>query len=518
MEVKRSLQTQSKINIIKTIIMNRKKLIILFFAVLALRIAIAIFMWPGIDETYYYVCALHPDLSYYDHPPMVALTGGLIPVLFKWVTPLSIRLGPIILFSLATYTFFLLARLLLTQEESLMATAIFLVTPLFIISGTFLLPDAALIFFWILSLYIFLKTIMKPKTINWILLGILLGLGMLSKYTMGFLCIGVFIFLLMNNNHRKLLLTPGPYITILISMIVFSPVIIWNIRHDFISFLFQTGRIGGGGFNFNYFFQSVGGQIGYLLPFIFFPAVYFAFENLFKLRRKNEFTVLFFSFGTVPVVFFLAASFFNEVLPHWPLAGYITLTLPVGCLYFNLLQKKKAFFNVIASLHILVVAVVIFVSIAQIYTGVLYNQDLTPTGVEHERGRMDISLDIIGWSKLAHHFSESNYSEDVFLFTHKGYLGGQITFATKGKYPVLCLNRKVDARGFSIWQKQEKHIGKDGIFICTSRFYLDPSKKYKSYFENIEFLESLPIERSGKIVKAIYLFRCENFKKVFPIN
>lgn len=498
--------------------MNMKKLIILFFAVLVLRIAIAIFIWPGLDETYYYVCALHPDLSYYDHPPMVALTGGLIPVLFKWVTPLSIRLGPIIFFSLAAYAFFLLARLLLTQEESLMATAVFLVTPLFIISGTFLLPDAALTFFWILSLYIFIKTIMKPKARNWILVGILLGLGMLSKYTMGFLYIGGFIFLLINKNYRKLLLTSGPYIAILVSMILFSPVVIWNVKHDFISFLFQTGRIGVREFNFNYFFQSIGGQIGYLLPFIFFPAIYCAFENLFKLRRKNEFTGLIFSFGTVPIIFFLVASFFNEVLPHWPLIGYITLTLPVGCLYFNLLQKRKVLFNIIASLHMLVVAAAIFVSIAQIYTGVLYNLELTPTGVEQDRGKMDLSLDIIGWNKFGHYFSERYYSEDIFLFTHKGYLGGQITFATKGKYPVLCLNKKMDARGFSVWQKQEKHIGKDGIFICTSRFYLNPRDKYKSYFENIEFIESLPIERSGKIVKAIYLFRCENFKKVFPVD
>ena len=105
--------------------MNRKNIIILFCIVLVIRIIIAFILWPGADEAYYYVYSIHPDWSYFDHPPMVAWIGGMLPGIAGWISPLSIRLGPIILFSAAIYIFFLLSRFLLKEEEALMATAVF---------------------------------------------------------------------------------------------------------------------------------------------------------------------------------------------------------------------------------------------------------------------------------------------------------------------------------------------------------------------------------------------------------
>jgi hypothetical protein len=41
------------------------------------RSIIALWLPPGFDEAYYYIYTQHLDWSYFDHPPLVALTTGI---------------------------------------------------------------------------------------------------------------------------------------------------------------------------------------------------------------------------------------------------------------------------------------------------------------------------------------------------------------------------------------------------------------------------------------------------------
>lgn len=489
----------------------------LFFITLAVRIAVAVLMRPGADEAYYYVYSLHPDLSYFDHPPMVAWIGGMLPGLIGWITPLSIRLGPIVLFTFAIYLFFLLSKSFMSEGESISATAVFMVVPMFFLAGTFLLPDAALIFFWVLGLYAFKTILVVPTVKNWLLLGGVIGLGMLSKYTAGFLYLGGFVFVLIDKRYRRFLFTPGPYLAVFVSLMIFFPVIFWNLKHGFVSFLYQTGRVGFSGIKFRYFYQSLGGQMAYMMPFVFFPAVYFAGKSVVNLLKgeNDELNNTVFCFGVLPLFFFISVSLFKKVLPHWPVIGYMTLTLPVGKFYYGLYKKRKKLFNIYSCMHAVIVITLISLALLQIHTGILFNRELPADGIEKKGSIRDISIDIIGWEELNKYLQKEFAPDEVFLFTHKWYLGGQIAFAVKGKYPVLCLSNRKSAAGFSIWQDQEEQLGKKGLFISTSKFFRDPAEKYSAYFDKIELMRSIPIKRSGKLVKKIYIYKCENFKKIY---
>ncbi|MFH1416232.1 MAG: glycosyltransferase family 39 protein [Elusimicrobiota bacterium] len=497
-----------------------KQLVILFIVMLIIRLAVALLMGPGADEAYYYVYSLHPDTSYFDHPPFVALLGGLIPGITGIVSPLTLRLLPIILFSIAVYIFFLTAKLLLKKSEAVMAVSLFMVVPMFFLSGTMLLPDAGLIFFWVLGLYLTLKTLEAPTHLNWIILGVVAGFGMLSKYTAAFLFISGFIFIILDKDHRKLFLTPGPYLALLAAVITFSPVLAWNYSHGFVSFLFQGKRVGMGGIKLRYFYQSFFGQMGYILPFVFIPCIYYGIKSVILIFKNNSrYERFLFCYGALPVTVFMAASLFKRVLPHWPVIGYISLTLAAGKFYESLKEKKKPLFNLYAIGHSFIVILLITAALLQIYTGIIFNRELPESGIEKKSPVKDISIDIIGWNFLEKHLKEAGYREsDIFLFTHKWYVGGQIAFAVRGRYPVMCLSSIGDARGFSIWQDQEKEIGKDGLFICTSKFFLDPSQRYSGYFDSIELAETIPVMRNKKLVKNIYVYKCRNFRKPYPVN
>jgi dolichol-phosphate mannosyltransferase len=77
---------------------------------------------------------------------------------------------------------------------------------------------------------------------SWIGVGICLGLGLLSKYTIALLGPSVFLFLLIDRDSRRWLLRPEPYVACACALLLFSPVIFWNAAHEWASFAFQGAK------------------------------------------------------------------------------------------------------------------------------------------------------------------------------------------------------------------------------------------------------------------------------------
>src|SRR5208283_2651614 len=76
----------------------------------------------------------------------------------------------------------------------------------------------------------------------WIGAGLSIGIGLMSKYTIGLLGIAAFVFMLLDPPSRRWLCRWEPYAAVLIAAAVFAPVIIWNATHHWASFAFQTSR------------------------------------------------------------------------------------------------------------------------------------------------------------------------------------------------------------------------------------------------------------------------------------
>ncbi len=486
--------------------------LIIFF----LRLLIAALMPLSADEAYYFLYVINLSPGYFDHPPLVALAGAIFSLPLNNFSPFFLRLGPVILFTLAIGVFKKLSNLFFNQKEAFFSSIIFLYVPMFFLSGTLLLPDAPFILFWITSLFYFKKSMETSSLKNWILLGISGGLALLSKYTALFLFGGALVYMLSSRDKRKLFLTPGPYLSVLTALIIFLPVILWNLQNDFAGFNFYLTRSYFSGLNLNYLAQFLGGQVAYLLPFFFFPAIYFSLKSL-RGFFGNSYEKFIFCFGFIPLAFFILYSLFSRALYHWALPAYITLSLPVGKFYYGLYLNKRKKFKKYTFMHTGLVLFFIAAALLQMHRGTFYNRSAgSEAASEPQRIRpSDISMSWMGWEKAVVAVDNITEGDDIFLFTDKWYTAGYLAHAAYKNYTVLVLSRLKNARGFNFWQDQNKYIGKDGFFITTSRVYSDRQAKYSPYFKTIKFKKSIPVKRKGVTVKYIYVYRCFNLLRPY---
>ena len=93
-------------------------------------------------------------------------------------------------------------------------------------------PNSFDIFFWTLTYYTIIKYVNSNNS-NWLYAAALsIGFGILSKYNIAFLVIGLFVGLLLTS-ERKIFLNRKLYIAALIVLVIILPNIIWQITNHF---------------------------------------------------------------------------------------------------------------------------------------------------------------------------------------------------------------------------------------------------------------------------------------------
>src|SRR5262249_14551984 len=140
-------------------------------------------------------------------------------------------------------------------------------------------PDGPLMFFWLACVYCLARLVLPPAPRRplgwWAAAGLCLGLAMLSKYTAVLLVVGAGLFVVTEREARRWLRHPGPYLALVLATVVFSPVLLWNAHHHFVSFVFQGTR---GldelqGLHLDWMLNNIGGQALELIPWVWLALV-----------------------------------------------------------------------------------------------------------------------------------------------------------------------------------------------------------------------------------------------------
>jgi 4-amino-4-deoxy-L-arabinose transferase-like glycosyltransferase len=484
-----------------------------------LRLAWAASLGPGNDEAYYFLFTAHPDWSYFDQPPMVAVVeaAGLV-VSGGAATPLALRLGFIALSAGSTA---LLARLTARvhgPRAGLLAAFLLNATGYYgLAAGTFALPDGPLLFFWLLTLDRLVVAVRAPGRIGpWVGVGLAWGGALLSKYHAVFLPAGFLLYLVMERQSRAVLRTPGPYLALALGGLLFAPVIAWNAAHGWASFAFQAARaIGPPALRVDSLAAALGGQALYLFPWIWVGLL----KSLWRGGRRSHDDAdpaerLLWCQAVVPLLAFSAVACIRPVLPHWSLVGFIPLLPGLGRAWEERRRIDPARMRRRLVLCAAAPVTLALLAVTQARWGWLQEGGRDTLGLV--AAAHDPTVDLFGWDQVALQLRRRGLLDRpaTFLFTSHWYDSAQIAFASGRRVPVLCYSAH-DPRGFAGWSRPEQSVGRDGVLVVVGPSSTEPAA-YDRWFERIEPLGSFDVVRAGGPVRTIHLYLCVRQTRPFP--
>ncbi|UCG18833.1 MAG: glycosyltransferase family 39 protein [Thiotrichales bacterium] len=166
----------------------------LLVTTILLHLLIAVMTPLTVDEAHYALYGQFLDWSYFDHPPLVGWLQAMALQLGEqeW----QLRLWALLSYALSLWLIHGYTRYLshsLTNAN--LAALLFSAMPILHVLGIGLVPDTLLLPLSIALIWQAQRTLEKPTTLNWLIIGLLLGLSALSKYTAALFAIGLLLVL-----------------------------------------------------------------------------------------------------------------------------------------------------------------------------------------------------------------------------------------------------------------------------------------------------------------------------------
>ncbi|MDP3650212.1 MAG: glycosyltransferase family 39 protein [Rhodoferax sp.] len=280
-------------------------------------------MGLSVDEAHYLLYALHPALSYFDHPPLVGWVQW--PGVALHAPTAVLRLLPGLLWlATAALAYRLALRLagdtVHTQRAGLWTLGVLALAPLLHVLGIGLLPDTLLMFFSV-ALMGQTLTLMQPGAVQrptpWLLLGVLLGLAGLSKYTAILAAAAVALCLLAVHGWR-LVRKPWLWLATGLALLMVTPVALWNAQNQWISFTYQAKHGAGSAWQASHVLRFLLVQL-----LVYGPLLLWGWGGWRHAPVRHSRLLL--GFFAIPFAVLAAASGGGSSLPHWTAPAWVAL-------------------------------------------------------------------------------------------------------------------------------------------------------------------------------------------------
>lgn len=489
--------------------------LIFFVAIAKLLLSSSIEL--GNDEAYYYTYALLPAMNYFDHPPFVALLIQLGTLNLTNISDTSMRLAPIIGSAISSYYIFKTTTLLKNPKAGWYAVLLYTISIYSsIIGGWFIMPDAAQLPFWCLSLYTMATILIGQKqysTPHWMQLGLFIGLACLGKVHGLYLWAGFGLFILLY--HTKWLLNFRLYLGILITAITVSPILIWNINNNFITYNFHSNRISDTSFKVDSLIREILGEWVYqnplLIAIIIVALIYFIKQKAFK----HHPILVWLLCMSLPMIFlFWGVSAFNPTLPHWAGPGYISLFILSG-LYFEIKATVKYPKLIIAGGMLVISALVLLLGAINFSPINFGSQN------KESYGEYCPTLDVSGWQQFTKDFSalqQQQITQGIIkpnapILVSMWFPAAQLEYyvSRQTKNPIIATGNLEDLHQFA-WLNKSRNlqVGSDAYCIVPSNYPLNVIEKYSKSFASILPPTIINQTRSGKVVRYFYVYVLKN--------
>ena len=420
--------------------------------------------------------------------------------------------------SLLTIIFlFILSKELFGPKAALLSVIITESMPMFFIGSTILTIDNIMIVFWIMTTYLFLKGLKEDKKGFLLLSGVTFGLGLMSKYTMILLPASMFLYLIFSPDHRSLLKRKEPYLSFLIGLIIFSPVIFWNAQNDWLSFKYQFTKGLTGGEKGGQFFFFIGSQFVILGPTMF-PFFLYSLYKGFRdswlkssdpstgwVPRNLQSSILYLSIlASFPFLFFAFASFRSK---------YTDVAWSDVALIVGIILMSKVLIDIYRGMDIrrkIIVSSALFMP-GFLLSGFLAIHSVKPFPFIPKN--VDKSLEMFGWDEIGVKVEDvfNKYLPDEkrrYIISKEYQMAGSLSFYTPSHPIPYSFNKSFR----NIWMKVED-IGKgSALMACAEKDENECVESAGKIFNEVKEVERMDVKRRGEVVRSVKMYICREIK------
>ena len=274
------------------------------------------------DEAQYWLWSKDIDFGYFSKPPFLS---WIIRVYTEILGSsfVSLKLFPSFVYFLISWSIYnLLINAGINKKDSFAGCLIFLFIPAVSFSSFIISTDLFLLLFWTLSLNELIKINREQNLKNFLLLGIFLGLGFLSKYAAIYFVICLFALILLDKKFRKIFLSNllNFSLTFLSVLIIIIPNIIWNLNNDWITLQHTSDNVNLANIEIDFI-----RGLEFLLIQVLMLGPFMVLGGLFGFNKWNYIQKIFIIFSIPVILIVLVEAVIVRANANWAAPALISL-------------------------------------------------------------------------------------------------------------------------------------------------------------------------------------------------
>ncbi|HEY8264536.1 MAG TPA: glycosyltransferase family 39 protein [Methyloceanibacter sp.] len=326
-------------------------------ALLAVRIAalVAARIDLVLDEAQYWTWSRELALGYFSKPPMIAwLVRGATEICGNGEA--CVRAASPVLYTVTAILIYAAARQLYSERIAFWSAIVFATLPGVSYSSMLITTDVPLVLFWSLALYAWIMLVKGGEMRFAVLLGMAVGLGLLSKQAMIYFVLCATCHAIFSRDAREALRGGRGIVAAAIALAFAAPMLIWNAQHDFVTFQHTATNIG---WKFPYvhplalldYVVVQFGVFGPILMAVYLRAAFRAFRE-----KQSDENILLLSFSLPVLALLFIQALLSRAHGNWTAVAYPAATILATAVLFEL--GRLLLFRISLALHLAVAALI----------------------------------------------------------------------------------------------------------------------------------------------------------------
>ncbi len=306
------------------------------------------------DEAQYWSWAQDFAFGYYSKPPVIAWAIATTTSVCGDGAG-CVRLSAPLVHGATAFVMFFIARHFYNARIGFWTTAIYAVLPGVSLSAVIVSTDVFLLFFWALAFLSLIRAESSNTVSWWIVFGLVLGFGLLSKYAMVFFLFCMVADSLWRQQDVSYWRRQPLWGSLTLAALIYAPNLIWNWTNDFPSYR-HTGEnmnLGGDLFNPLSALEFIGAQFAVFGPILlaaFFWLTWHRFRSGATRSAMDDKERRLWAFSLPILVLITVEAFLSRSHANWAAVSYITASVLVTGELLRL--SKDLWLKVSVALHV----------------------------------------------------------------------------------------------------------------------------------------------------------------------